>query len=1247
MNNVISSIIREKRKFRAILRSIKYNNTKCSRLSERVGEIITFIQKSQLHERPQEIKSKSNILKELQKSIQAARILIEKHQQKSLWFPRLLKKGTSKNDFNDVYTRLYNCSVGLSMKTGCKWGESEEDKEDENTDLYELKSFLVDLKENPELINKIIIEQKKQLEKQNKKFDPDKASNLVTQLLQRLKIQIHVSQVEEMKEQKTNSKEIHQSDEFLEIQFKELTLKKRLAFGAFGEVFVADWLGTQVAVKKLITEKITEEIMAEYLNEVQTMSALRHPNVVQLIGATKNYPYCLVMKYYKYGSLYDIIHNKEVDLRLLEMLRPKLPQDLDPDLKLLIEECWDETPDNRPDFNGVASRLIEICEKLEKIYFKEKGEKFQTKNLSNFFLKKDNSLEKSGLNKDLNSLEKQFERFNPPLTRLQSHRVLYVGEDDLKQKQNQNENENGKENGNENENENENENGNGNENENNFSTITDALKEANTGHVIELSAGIHYFDGADITIPGLRIRGKNGVVADSIIVECTSERSAFCFKAMNCGIFGVTVKNKSQKKSGYGIIEVLEGNTIISGCFIIGNEQDLGISCILVRGSKSSPIIKNNILTGCTFGLSIYEQCKCFAEENDIIKNKNCGIFFSNSKSCLIKQNLISENLSCGLFVTSSEKINIYENKITKNNNCGVKVIASKISIKSNNIAESAENGIMLMNETNGNVIGNLIWKNLDKGIIIASRSNVNIVNNSIASNRIGIEINVNVRGLIKLNKIFANLEKSIFDHNQKNENKNHNNNNNNNNNNRNSNNNPKLKRMEIVENEIQELKLNGNSHENAPLQGISKRKDGKRQIIVDPKGTKTIFTTISAAIKKSMSGDVIKIKPGIYRERIIIKKTNLELYGAYKSKEQKHVIIESNGHCVFSFRTKSGRVSNLIFKQLGKKHHAVDIMSGELLMQNCEIIGKGTSCLSIRKGANPTIRDCQIYNGKIGCALFRSARGTIQNCKIFENEYQGICLTSSSATNILDCKIFKNEGGGIYVGERSSGVIKNCEISFNKNCGITVKSNATPIIKNNKIHHNQQDGCNIIESGYGEFVENEIYKNGKSGIACKNNGNPKVIKNKIYSNSGMGIFVYSNSTGTFQKNDIYGNSLSGIQTKIKGDPRIEENKIHHNLGSGFCAYQSSRGKVFKNEIFQNGLRGVYIESQSNPLIYSNNIHDNKKGGIFVYKNGGGFIKKNTIQKNRSNQVLIKRGCYPLLSKNIIPNKGLKNENCK
>ncbi|KAJ6233956.1 map kinase kinase kinase-like protein [Anaeramoeba flamelloides] len=768
MNNVISSIIREKRKFRAILRSIKYNNTKCSRLSERVGEIITFIQKSQLHERPQEIKSKSNILKELQKSIQAARILIEKHQQKSLWFPRLLKKGTSKNDFNDVYTRLYNCSVGLSMKTGCKWGESEEDKEDENTDLYELKSFLVDLKENPELINKIIIEQKKQLEKQNKKFDPDKASNLVTQLLQRLKIQIHVSQGEEMKEQKTNSKEIHQSDEFLEIQFKELTLKKRLAFGAFGEVFVADWLGTQVAVKKLITEKITEEIMAEYLNEVQTMSALRHPNVVQLIGATKNYPYCLVMKYYKYGSLYDIIHNKEVDLRLLEMLyigiqvangmkylhsrkiihrdlksanillteedgeivpkiidfgsskrkneensmrslhgtaqwmapevvraeqysfsadvysfgiilwelicrekpfsgmiqtqilglhfydsktnslqflnkrRPKLPQDLDPDLKILIEGCWNETPDNRPDFNGVASRLIEICEKLEKIYFKEKGEKFQTKNLSNFFLKKDNFLEKSGLNKDLNSLEKQFERFNPPLTRLQSHRVLYVGEDDLNQKQNQNENENEKENGNENENEK----GNGNENENNFSTITDALKEANTGDVIELSAGIHYFDGADITIPGLRIRGKNGVVADSIIVECTSERSAFCFKAMNCGIFGVTVKNKSQKKSGYGIIEVLEGNTIISGCFIIGNEQDLGISCILVRGSKSSPIIKNNILTGCTFGLSIYEQCKCFAEENDIIKNKNCGIFFSNSKSCLIKQNLISENLS-------------------------------------------------------------------------------------------------------------------------------------------------------------------------------------------------------------------------------------------------------------------------------------------------------------------------------------------------------------------------------------------------------------------------------------------------------------------------------------------------------------------------------------------------------------------------------------------------------------------------
>ena len=47
-------------------------------------------------------------------------------------------------------------------------------------------------------------------------------------------------------------------------------------------------------------------------------------------------------------------------LRVIAGLRPTLPSDLKSDLKVLIEECWDGKPEQRPTFSTICTRLQKI-----------------------------------------------------------------------------------------------------------------------------------------------------------------------------------------------------------------------------------------------------------------------------------------------------------------------------------------------------------------------------------------------------------------------------------------------------------------------------------------------------------------------------------------------------------------------------------------------------------------------------------------------------------------------------------------------------------------------------------------------------------------------------------------------------------------------------------------------------------------------------------------------------------------------
>ncbi|KAG2374234.1 hypothetical protein C9374_011071 [Naegleria lovaniensis] len=94
----------------------------------------------------------------------------------------------------------------------------------------------------------------------------------------------------------------------MSIMSEELELIDQIGVGSSGIVYKAKYMGVLVAVKQCLICDLLEDPLKEYMKETQILSSIRHPNIVQFIGATIKPPFFyIVTEYCSRGSVDKII----------------------------------------------------------------------------------------------------------------------------------------------------------------------------------------------------------------------------------------------------------------------------------------------------------------------------------------------------------------------------------------------------------------------------------------------------------------------------------------------------------------------------------------------------------------------------------------------------------------------------------------------------------------------------------------------------------------------------------------------------------------------------------------------------------------------------------------------------------------------------------------------------------------------------------------------------------------------------
>ena len=351
----------------------------------------------------------------------------------------------------------------------------------------------------------------------------------------------------------------------------------------------------------------------------------------------------------------------------------------------------------------------------------------------------------------------------------------------------------------------------------------------------------------------------------------------------------------------------------------------------------------------------------------------------------------------------------------------------------------------------------------------------------------------------------------------------------------------------------------------------------GRPALVVDAGALWGAYATIGEAIRASVvPGTLITVKPGIYREALVIDRV-VEIVG---EGDRARIVVEALGTTAITVTADRASVRNLTVRAVGTKENlgAVSVQRGRVVIEGCDLTSAIGSVVYITgKDSAPVIRDCQIRDGKqAGVFVFEQGQGTIERCVISGNANSGVEIRTGGNPTVRNCEIRDGKSAGVFVWEQGQGTIEQCVISGNANSGVAIKTGGNPTVRDCQIRDGQASGVYVWEQGQGTIEKCVISGNANAGVAIRTGGNPVIRDCEIRDGKQAGVMVWDQGQGTIEKCVISGNANAGVSITTGGNPVVRDCEIRDGKRSGVFVHEQGQGTIEQCVISGNTGSGVY-----------------------------------------------------------------------
>ena len=93
-----------------------------------------------------------------------------------------------------------------------------------------------------------------------------------------------------------------------DINWNDVKIGKKIGQGGYGAVYLGEWKGRNVAIKKLFRDEVDESELETFRKEIEIMSKFSHAKIVNFLGASLQPPnICILTEYMERGNLSNVL----------------------------------------------------------------------------------------------------------------------------------------------------------------------------------------------------------------------------------------------------------------------------------------------------------------------------------------------------------------------------------------------------------------------------------------------------------------------------------------------------------------------------------------------------------------------------------------------------------------------------------------------------------------------------------------------------------------------------------------------------------------------------------------------------------------------------------------------------------------------------------------------------------------------------------------------------------------------------
>ncbi|MFD6531023.1 right-handed parallel beta-helix repeat-containing protein [Streptomyces sp. NPDC060184] len=360
--------------------------------------------------------------------------------------------------------------------------------------------------------------------------------------------------------------------------------------------------------------------------------------------------------------------------------------------------------------------------------------------------------------------------------------------------------------------------------------------------------------------------------------------------------------------------------------------------------------------------------------------------------------------------------------------------------------------------------------------------------------------------------------------------------------------------------------------------------------------------STIGAALRIARPGAVISVRPGSYRETLVVEsRVTIVAEGPRGSVE----IAPDKGAAV-TLAADAVMLTDLLLRGGEGELPVVDAVRGQVAMDGCEILGAGWTALLSRGSGSLALRSCRITN-PVGAGVVEAGTtgSVIEDCLIENLGTSGVVISERGHADVRNCRIRDARGNGVLANGESRGVVEDCEITAVEKPGLALEGSTSLRVVRTTLR-DCSTGAHLASSARTELSHVRILNTRGHGFVVAERSDPQLSSCETSGTRGSGLYVTGRSRGYFANCAFDGAEEAAVHVDDTSSPSLSGTRVTNSKGVGVVLEGECAAEFDQLDVARAGGHGVLVTAGANPLLRRARITQAHGAGILVANDARG-----------------------------------------